>query len=267
VEAAKKYYVLDGYVTDHVTLLQEHSKLYHHLALFESDPKRKLAMETRRLEMLAPVLKSLNKISFEVLHKQVSYELGETCLALLDIKLDKLRHRDGQDVVNEKALKKSEIMKINEYCKTGYAMFAHFGFMYAQSKDRNSQNCLTGFETLPLHTLVGLFCAEPDEALITLEEVRPFLNASFLSCRIVSKIIAHPLVLPSDRPADRAHYLVACLHRYEWLVRFAPRICDRRGVALTDIFGEEYQICQDMVKLLPSKIDRMCYMGESGLGL
>lgn len=103
--------------------------------------------------------------------------------------------------------------------------------------------------------------------MITQEEVRPFLNASFLSCRIMSKIIAHPSVLPSTRPTDRAYYLVQCLRRYEWLARFAPRICTRRGLSLPEIFGDEYRICEDMVKLLPSKIDRMCYMGESGLGL
>lgn len=165
IEAAKKYYVLDGYVTDHVTLLQDHSKLYHHLALFENDLKRKLAMELRRLELLSPVLKSLNKISFEVLHKQVSYELGETCLAILDIKLDKLRHRDasGQEVINETSLKKNDIAKINEYCKTGYAMFMHFGYMYAQNKDRSSQHSLSHLETLPLMSLVQQYCGEPDE--------------------------------------------------------------------------------------------------------
>ena len=50
--------------------MQEHSKLYHYLAGFESDAKRKLAMETRRVDMLLPLVKSLNKVSFEVLHKQ-----------------------------------------------------------------------------------------------------------------------------------------------------------------------------------------------------
>jgi hypothetical protein len=52
--------------------LQENSKLYHYLATFEEDFKRKLAMEARRLEFLNPIIKSLNRIAFEVLHKQVS---------------------------------------------------------------------------------------------------------------------------------------------------------------------------------------------------
>lgn len=91
IEAAKKHFVLDGkaqlltifqinmitnystgYVTEHVLLLQQHSKLYHYLSLFETDTKRKLAMESRRLEMLTPLLKSLNIAAYEILHKQVT---------------------------------------------------------------------------------------------------------------------------------------------------------------------------------------------------
>jgi hypothetical protein len=71
LEQSKKYYVLDGFVTDHVTLLQENSKLYHYLSSFEKDFKRKTAMEVRRIDLLDPIIKALNKISYEVLHKQV----------------------------------------------------------------------------------------------------------------------------------------------------------------------------------------------------
>ena len=60
-----------GFVTDHVFLLQEQSKLYHYLAGFESDSKRKIAMEARRIEILLPLLNTLNRTAFEALHKQV----------------------------------------------------------------------------------------------------------------------------------------------------------------------------------------------------
>ncbi len=52
-------------------LLEDHSKLFHYLTVFEKDNKRKLAMETRRLEMLQPIISTLNKSSYENLHKQV----------------------------------------------------------------------------------------------------------------------------------------------------------------------------------------------------
>ena len=61
-----------GFVTDHINLLQDHSKLYHYLAVFEEDAKRKIAMENRRIQFLQPLLTSLNRTAFDNLHKQVS---------------------------------------------------------------------------------------------------------------------------------------------------------------------------------------------------
>lgn len=139
--------------------------------------------------------------------------------------------------------------------------------MYAQSKDRHAQSNYAYLETLSIQDLVKVFCSEPDESLITQEEVRPFLNAVFLMCRIMQKVIPYSGILPSSMPADRAFYLVQCLSRYDWLLKIAPRLCEKRELDLMSIFPEEIQICREMVNLLPSKIDRMCYLGESGLSL
>eukprot|EP01035_Chromulina_nebulosa_P019382 gene19382-25250_t len=75
IDLAKKYYVLDGFVSDHVSLLMSQSKLYLYLSIFESDRKRKLAMYNKRIELLAPLLTQLNKSVYEAFHKQISYEL------------------------------------------------------------------------------------------------------------------------------------------------------------------------------------------------
>ena len=64
-----------------------------------------------------------------------------------------------------------------------------------------------------------------------------------------------------------AHYLIIALKRYQWLLSFADRIGKRKGIDVETIFSNELQICRDMVQLLPSKIDRMCYLGEGGLAL
>ena len=155
---------------------QEHSKLYHYLATFETDTKRRLAMETRRLEILQGLLTSLNRAAFEVLHKQVAYELGETYLALLDIKLDKLRGRGGGEV-NEAALKKTEIAKCHYYCKGVLAMFAHFTNMYVPT-DRPRADAFVSLANFDGHTIGALGkagCTQPDESLIS-AEVPPYLS-------------------------------------------------------------------------------------------
>ncbi|KAJ1419444.1 KIF-1 binding protein C terminal-domain-containing protein [Ochromonadaceae sp. CCMP2298] len=265
IDAARKYYVLDGYVTDHTTLTQEHSKLYHYLSVFEGDFKRKLAMQNRRLELLSPILKALNISSYEVLHKQLAYELGECSLAMLDMKLDKFRDRNPAGDIEEKSLKKAEVAKCNEYSRAGLVVFAHFTYLYASMKDRTPDTVVQRLELLPLHLLAESFCTSPDEALISADEVRPFLNAHFLSCRILSKVISTAAFWPPS--GQRTHFLVCCLRRYEWLSAFAPKICEKRGVKIEETFSEEHKIVQEMVRLLPSKIDRMTFLGESGLSL
>jgi hypothetical protein len=60
----------------------DHSKLYHYISAFEADTKRKIAMETRRVDMLEPLLDMLSKSAYEGLHKSVrtSRVLLPTCV-------------------------------------------------------------------------------------------------------------------------------------------------------------------------------------------
>ena len=69
---------------------------------------------------------------------------------------------------------------------------------------------------------------------------------------------------PNHKRAD-AH--VETLKRYQWLSKYTEGLCQRRSVNVDDVFAEEIKICKDMSELLPAKIDRMHYYGESGLTL
>ena len=60
-----------GHVTDHCNLLEEHSRLFHHLSIFERDLKRRTAMQNKRLELLRPIVLTLNRNAYDALHKQV----------------------------------------------------------------------------------------------------------------------------------------------------------------------------------------------------
>ena len=271
IEAAKRYFVLDGCVTDHVNLLQEHSKMYHYLALFETDHKRKLAMESRRVDMLSSLLKTLNKAAFEALHKQLAYELGEVYMTLLEFKLEKLRSTKVAGAVgglsysvpmDERSMNKADLAKCNSYIQQALAMFAHFTSFYAKSEERAAKASTT-YSDLTLVALCGAACSNPDESLLNDEEIRPFLNAHFLSARLLSKV----LLPPQLSKQERAVFMVAALERYRWLCKATPTICTRLGVEVSNVFGEEIAICKEMVELLPSKVDRMIYMGEGGLSI
>ena len=260
LERSKKHFVLDGYVTDHVNLLQANSKLFHYLATFEPDTKRKLAMESRRIDMLSPLLKSLNKAAFEGLHKQLSYELAEAHMSLLEIKLDKLKSGTGVQPL-DKTIKKADMVKCNAYCQASLAMFTNFLSYYARSDDRNNRGGGIPFTEMPFEELVAITFPDPDESLISAEEVRPFLNAHFLSCRVLSKTM-----MPQEAaPQLRVLSMAACLKRYEWLHKNGPAICSRKDVDIHNIWGSEIDIVAEMISLLPAKIDRIFYRGESSI--
>ena len=275
LETAKKIFVLDGWVSDHVSLLQDQSKLYHYLALYETDLKRKVAMESRRVEFLSPLLLSLSRSAFEALHKSISYELGETYLSLYEIKVEQILDASENSFGNtdpsldsRAPMKKSDIGKCNGYCKQSIASFAHFSSFYCNSLSRqNYEKVLMNYEkTISLEDMLKVTlqnindvggsgsmlvpCMDPDMALITLEELRPFLNSHFLSCRMYQKFVYNSV-------EQEVVALTICLKMYEWLVQFTPKVCSAKGVQLQDYFADEYTICQEMTVLLPSKIDKV----------
>ena len=88
------------------------------------------------------------------------------------------------------------------------------------------------------------------------DDVRPFLNSHFLACRIMSKY------LPIPGEGRAAVGVVAALKRYTWLSSIAPTLCEKKGLKLDVVFGEESRICMEMIQLLPSKIDRIHFHGD-----
>ena len=99
--------------------------------------------------------------------------------------------------------------------------------------------------------------------LIGAEEVRPYLNAHFLCCRILSKI----LISPTADASERSKHLIAAMKHYEWLAKKAILLCEKKKILIRDVFEEELIICQELVELLPSKISRIHYLGEVAFDL
>lgn len=85
-------------------------------------------------------------------------------MAMLEIKLDKLRSRDANGEIDFRKLKTAEKLKCNEYSKTALVMFAHFTYMYSTAKDRVPTKTSAHFETLPLYLLADAACQDPDES-------------------------------------------------------------------------------------------------------
>jgi len=87
LEAAKIFYAIDGHCSDHIEIVQDHSRLYKVTAFFEPDLERQCRMHKRRADMLSDVLKQLNRQYYLLICRQLMFELGEIFSAMLDNKL------------------------------------------------------------------------------------------------------------------------------------------------------------------------------------
>ncbi len=258
IDAAKKFYIMDGYVSDHVNILQEQSKIYHYLAVFDEEPKRRMGMENKRIEILSPLLSKLNPVAFEGLHKELAYELGETYMTLHDIKIEKLRLRRPDGNVNGDVIKKSELENCNILCHKSIAMFTHYLSFFAPASDTTARG-VGDFINMPRDELVTIITMQPNLAAIAQEEARSYLNSHFLVCRMLSRL----LIPPGSNAHERSKYIALCLKRYEWLVKFAPKFCEGKDLNINDIFDEEFSIIKDMAELLPVKINKIHHLGEN----
>jgi len=73
---ALNYYVLDGFVTDHVSIAQDVSKLYQYLAFFEKDVNNKCKMHKMRINLLKEIEKQLSPQAYADIVQLLCHEIG-----------------------------------------------------------------------------------------------------------------------------------------------------------------------------------------------
>lgn len=104
IDKATSYYTMENLASDHIQIMQDASQLYKSLAFFEDDSERQAKMHKRRIDILENVIKDLNPMYYMSFLRQIWYELAETSVEILDIKLDKMKA--SNDVPTPHALKK-----------------------------------------------------------------------------------------------------------------------------------------------------------------
>lgn len=82
--------------------------------------------------------------------------------------------------------------------------------------------------------------------------VEAYLTAHFCIARVLGKRIV---------PQERVRDTTESLREFQWLIEHAEALIPEalRGT----LFAEELQVCREMAALLPSKISRMHYGGET----
>ncbi|KAL0479969.1 hypothetical protein AKO1_000662, partial [Acrasis kona] len=129
-ENSLKYYVLDGFVTEHIANLENLSHMYKLIAFFEPDIDRKCAMQKRRADLLSSILNQLNVEIYSSTLKQISFELGEMYSDVWDL----LYKRAKADIKNGK--KSTPVNRINETALHSVKYLSRFVSLFEDSKTK-----------------------------------------------------------------------------------------------------------------------------------
>ncbi|XP_063333255.1 KIF-binding protein [Pelmatolapia mariae] len=183
VTQAKDYFQMDGYVTDHIEILQDHSALFRSLAFFEEDLERRCKMHKRRVDMLEPICNDLNAQYYLMIRRQLMFELAETYNEMMDLKLALAnRQADTQSLDNH------TIKKFNHLCSASAKYFQMF---------------------------LDSLCSPEGKFPERLEEevLRPALVARFRVARLHSRLI-------STSPTVQLDNLNKSLENYKYVVQY-----------------------------------------------
>nr|XP_057945036.1 KIF-binding protein [Doryrhamphus excisus] len=198
VTQAKEYFQMDGYVTDHIEILQDHSALFRALAFFEEDVERRCKMHKRRVDMLETICIELNAQYYLMVRRQLMFELAETYNEMMDLKLT-LANRQA----DTQSLDSHTIKKFNHLCSAS----AKYYQMFLDS----------------LCSPEGKFPEHLEE-----EVLRPTLVARFRLARLHSRLIC-------SIPLTQLDNLSKSLENYKYVVQYCEAHPDAAATVETEL--------------------------------
>ncbi|KAA0717906.1 KIF1-binding protein -like protein [Triplophysa tibetana] len=195
VGQAKEYFAMDGHVTDHIEILQDHSALFKVLAFFELDLERRCKMHKRRVDMMEPICKDLKAQYYLLICRQLQFELAETYYEMMDLKLALAERIDQVDV--------HTIKKFNLLCSSSMKYYQ----MFLDS----------------IRSPEGKFPEKLEDDVL-----RPALVARFRIARLQSKLIH------SDIPTQLEN-LTLSLESYKFVVQYCEEHPESRKAVETEL--------------------------------
>jgi len=239
-EKSLSYFVMDGRVTEHVNIQQEISKLYMHLSGFETEWKRAVGMQTRRVSLLSPLYEQLNKNVFIVLCKELSFECGQALQSVQDVHEMRLNQLEKGSKKFISAMKKAD--------KAGVEAMVHFS------------RFLTHFLTKE----------GTDPEFMDKDNLPSYLLCHLNMARICGKMYSY------NNNQMKVQWLKKSLKEYQLIVEFGERnipsaLEEQKKEAFLEgqddstirpIFKEEMKHCKQMIQLLPEKINRLHYFNQ-----
>jgi len=150
--------------------------------------------------------------------------------------------------------KKSELAKAGELCRKAIASFGHFVEMYREDTDRFSELSLAVDPDDIAKMTAGCDCLL--QGRVEKDETGPYLRAHFYQARLLGRL---NLTLPNTEDAVKA--LKRSFDKYTWLVPHAKALLDANGQRGEGVFDAELDHAEQLVQLLPDKLNQMHYKG------
>ncbi|KAG6572693.1 KIF-1 binding protein [Phytophthora cinnamomi] len=239
---ARELFVLDGFVTQHVRLLQRESALYKRLLPFEDARGRQVAMHRRRLALLTPMLgDTLNERAFSDLLQELYFECAEVNADVFELKRSK--------EAGEKAM---------AYATKAIQCYQQFLLLYYPSSEPDGStkedpvrvSVLCGGKSVPL----------PSEAMSP-KEFRTMLLGYFGLAHACGKV-----TFPSDTSKTVGYWRQSLAYHeavVELVRKYEQKYPGQQGTELRRSFQTELTICGEMAELLPEKINQLVYNGKA----
>lgn len=230
---ALQYFQMDGWVTEHVRILQEISQMYKTLLFWEKDRKRTAAMLTRRVRMLGPVVDIINPKVYVAFWKQLTFEVAEVYQALYELKalgampsMASLA-QELQTEAEEEAPGSHEEIKQAARCNDLARKSVEFYGKFVESYHPDGK--------------------VPDR--VDDDNIRVYLTARINRARIRTKSQGSSL----DEQIEE-HKLA--LREYEWILNYGKRHPEVRTNPELGMI-QEMRLCEEMASMLPSQLGRL----------
>ncbi|KAJ3100033.1 hypothetical protein HDU96_010481, partial [Phlyctochytrium bullatum] len=218
--AAKQFFTLDGFVSDHVLLVQDMSQTYHKFSLFEPNPDRKLKLQRRRIEFLNTLLLSrLSPHHFAHLVQQVTYELATVYENVRDIAADLVKTALA---AGEAA--KAGTMAVEAETALEEALRLYDGFLKMFGRKGTGAGEVEKFQ-------------DPDDA-------RTFMTAKIRKAWLLSQKLQEPLGIGKE---EKAKVLASSIKEYVHILEY------HQQHKIPD-FEDEIAVVKQMVQLLRAQV-------------
>ena len=278
---ALRYYVIDGFVSDHVDLCMKRADAFARLSLLEGDEKRKQAMHLKRVQAIGeisrssyigmcsltrqpptePIIESggINEEAYSGLIKTVLHEVGAAYLDMHDLKTARIEGKIHRDPSYR--MKAVEAKKMNSFAFTSVRYFTHFIKLYFE-KEKLPKAFAIGEEAT--HDLLMV----PASGLsVDVDEVLGFLGSHFKIARLLSKIQQDWEGEDMGKKRMVASLDRSC-KRFEYVVKLAKQMRSKGPEwekKLDEGFAQQVELAKEMAKLLPVKIFRVI-SGQTFIG-